>query len=124
MEQTEQSECAYLARTPTFPGYWGTSKDGPHHAIASCCDAGANRFGIFAVYRGGPSLTASEMDGSLEWAKGEPEPVLEGIYTASGMCIGENLAELAEDVRRGRVEPDEYALDRDTVRNLKAHKPE
>lgn len=124
MEQTAQSECAYLARTPTFPGYWGTSKDGPHHAIASCCEAGANRFGIFAVWRGGPSLTASEMDGSLQWTRGEPEPVMEGIYTAQGCHLGESLAEVAEDVRRGYLEPEEYALDRDTVAALKAHKPE
>lgn len=124
MEQTEQSGRTFLATTPTFPGYWGRHEESPHHAIASCCEAGANRFGIFIVHQGHPTLRVNDF-GSLQW-EGEPEdkPTVEGVYTAAGSWLADSLAELAEDVRKGRIEPEEHALDRETVRALKAHKPD
>lgn len=130
MEQTEQSERTFLAKTPSFPGYWGRHKDGPHHAIAECCSAGAHRFGIFVVYEGPASMDCDPMLGGLRWdidpdkPEAEQEPKLDGIYTASGIHLGDSLAEVAEDVRKRRIEPDEYGLDRETVSALKAHKPE
>jgi hypothetical protein len=121
---TTETDCAFLARTPDAYGYWGRHKDGVHHAIASCCDAGANRFGIFLVYRGGPSLSCDPIHGNLQWTEGEPEPQLDGVYTAQGCWLGSTLAEVAKDVQTGGVELEEYALDRSTVQALKNHKPE
>ncbi len=111
----------YLAKTPDTAGYWGRHKDGVHHAIATCCDSGANRFGIFVVYRGGPSLSCDPIHGGLQWTKGEPEPELEGIFTAQGCHLGDTLLDVANDVRNGNIEPEEYALDRNTVNALKKH---
>lgn len=123
---TTEKTRTYLARTPTAAGYWGKHPDGVHHAIAQCCDGGASRFGIFAVYEGPVSMSCCPVRGNLEWdidpENPDDEPRLDGIYTAGGIHLAETLAELAEDIRRGRVEPEEYALDRETVRALKAHK--
>lgn len=124
METTNNVERYYLAKTPEPQGYWGKHKDGIHHAIAQCCDAGANRFGIFVVYCGDKSMSCEPIRGGLEWNADQPEPILEGIYTAGGCYIGENLAELAESVRKGLTEPEEWALDRKVVEALKAHKPQ
>lgn len=120
-------EEVYLARTADAAGYWGKSPDGPHHAIASCCDVGAGRFGVFAVYRGPVSMTCEPIHGALQWNTDPANPgakaTLEGIYTAGGVYLAESLAALAEAVRDGSTEPDEYALDRQTIRALKDHKP-
>jgi hypothetical protein len=122
---TSEKTRVYLAKTPSAFGYWGKHKDGVHHAIAQCCDSGASRFGIFVVYEGPESMTCCPVRGDLLWDI-DPElpddkPTLDGIYTAGGIHLADSLAGLAEDVRRGRIEPEEYALDRDTVRSLKAH---
>lgn len=112
----------YLAHTPTFPGYWGKHQDGAHHAIANACDEGANRFGLFIVYSGGESLSINAMGNGIEWDMDEGEPKSEGVYTAAGSWLADSLAELADDLRRGVFEPEEHALDRETVRALKNHK--
>lgn len=124
MVTSEKAGRTWLAKTPQFAGYWGSHPDGAHHAIAQCCDAGANRFGLFVVYRGHESLQCNPINGGLSWEGDESDqPELDGIYTASGCWLGENLDDLAERLRAGTFEPEEYALDRDTVAALKAHKP-
>jgi hypothetical protein len=125
---SDKPDRVFLAKTCDSQGYWGKHKDGVHHAIAQCCDVGANRFGIFAVYEGPASMSCCPIRGDIQWdidpANPDDKPTLDGIYTAGGVHLAENLAELARDVQLGRVEPEEYALSRDTVRNLKSHKPE
>jgi hypothetical protein len=125
---TQESNRVFLAKTCDPQGYWGKHKDGVHHAIAQCCDGGANRFGIFAVYEGPASIHCDSIHGNLVWdidpANPDDKPTLEGIYTAGGIHLADSLAELAQDVQKGRVEPEEYALDRNTVRALQTHKPE
>lgn len=125
MEQTNKSGRTFLATTPTFPGYWGRHEDSPHHAIASCCQEGASPGGIFIVHAGPASLRVDMMGTGMEW-EGDPDdkPTLEGVFTASGCWLGSSLAEVAEDVRKGNLIPDEHALNRETVRALKAHKPD
>lgn len=124
MNTTATADRVYLARTNVHPGYWGKHKDGVHHAIAECCDAGASRFGTFSVWEGPASMRCDEINGGLVWDRGDPEPTLEGVYTAQGCYLGANLAEVAKDVQRGMMEPEEFALDRETITALKNHKPE
>lgn len=114
----------YLARTNTHPGYWGKHKDGVHHAIAECCDEGANRFGTFSVWEGPASLSCDPINGALTWDRDDPEPKLEGVYTAQGCYLGESLEAVAKDVQSGSMELEEFGLDRETIKHFKNHKPE
>lgn len=115
------ADIMYLAHTPTMPGYWGRHADGIHHAIASACDAGADRSGIFIVYSGHESLTCGDF-GGVQWARDAAKPTKEGVFTGAGHYLGESLESVARDVQQGLTEPDEFGLSRDTVRALKSHK--
>lgn len=111
----------YLARSPDAMGYWGKHPDGPHHAIATCCEQGANRFGLFLVFRGPESMVCDGIHGGLQWEGPADEPTLEGVYTASGAWVGDSLTEVAKDLQSGMFNPEEFGIDRKTVEALRYH---
>jgi len=111
----------YLAKTASFPGYWGSSEESPHHAIASCCLEGASRTGVFVVYDGYEGCRGSEMGGWV-YLEAHGEPVLDGVYDAAGSYLGSSLSDAAKSARNGDFQPEHNALDWDAFRKLKDHK--
>lgn len=120
----EKPERLYLASNAAFPGYWGSHKDGPHHAIVECLGAGASRGCVFVVYDAYKGCGFNDF-GQLTYLKDHGMPEVEGVYDASGQWLGENLADVAERCRdEDWFVPEHPLLSKETVTSLKKHKPE
>jgi hypothetical protein len=113
----------FIAKTASFPGYWGSSKEGTHHAIASCCDVGADRGSVFVVYDAYEGCRMSEM-GGMVYLEEHGEPTIEGVYDAAGNYLGSDLCEASKDFSEGYKTIEDCALSAESIRSLKAHKPE
>ena len=119
---SEKPKQMYLAKSVTFPGYWGMSADGTHHAIATCCDQGADRQGLFAVYDAYEGCSIGGM-GGMTYLEEHGEPKIEGIYDAAGNRFGDDLLDAAETARDGwGFCPGESAVGKKQFDQLKAHK--
>lgn len=122
----EKPEVRFIAKTPTWPGYWGAHKDSPHHAIVECLGAGADRGNVFVVYEAYKGCYLDDMGGSVYLTDhGNPFEKPEGIYDAAGQWLGETLEEVAKDCQTQDWWADEHAvISRETIAALKKHKPE
>ena len=122
MENATKPAQLFLAATASFPGYWGSSKESPHHAIASACLEGANRGGVFVVY---DAYEGCRFDGfgGLTYLIDHGEPKIDGIYDAAGNLLGETMEEAAKDAKAGYFQPEHNALDWENFRRLRDHKP-
>lgn len=109
---------AYLAMTLYEYGYWGKHVDGVHHAIAECCDIGADRGGFFIVYIGPDEMSVNPFTGMIEFPYDTEAPVMDGIYSASGYYLGKTMAGVIKDIKKGYLLPEDFGLHKHAVDNL------
>jgi hypothetical protein len=96
----EKPAALWFASTPSLPGYWGSSKDGALHSIASCRDAGASPDDIFIARKAYEGCHFDDF-GGLTYLADHGEPAIEGIYDAAGRQLGDDLADAAKEAREG-----------------------
>lgn len=118
---SEKPQTRYIAVEVKIPGCWGASPEGPHHAIAFACDEGADRCGLFRVYEAYDGCYINEM-GGLTYLTDHGEPKIDGYYDAAGSWLGDDLATLANEARKGSHQPEHTALDWSTYKKLREHK--
>lgn len=90
----------YIAMEMSFPGCWGSSSKGPHHAIAEACDEGADRENAFQVFDAYEGCWISEM-GTVAYLVEFGEPPIYGIYDAAGNLLGNTVEDACEQARDG-----------------------
>ena len=117
----DKPQALYIATTATFPGYWGSHKDGPHHAIVECIEAGADRGNVFVVYEAYEGCYMSDMGGMI-YLKDHGQPKVEAVYDATGQWLGDILAEVAKDCQtQDWWAPEHPVLSRETINSLRRH---
>lgn len=117
----DKPEVLYIAATASFPGYWGSHEDGPHHAIVECIEIGADRGGVFVIYEAYKGCSMNEM-GGLTYLTEHGKPEVEGVYDATGQWLGENLMDVAERCQTQDWFPAEHPiLSKETIASLKRH---
>lgn len=119
---SDKPQVRFIAVEVKTPGFWGASPEGPHHAIAFACDEGADRQGLFRVYEAYDGCYISEMTGGLVYLTEHGEPKIEGYYDAAGTWLGDDLADLAKEARKGAYQPEHNALGWEAYLNLRDYK--